>query len=321
MAMNPMQRRSRNSFLIGFLVSLILMTIVVIILLMRIKTINEAKEALEALQVQCYVAADDLESGESITIDEDFVMATVQTTIDQSTLISSDDFEYYDSEGNIEVRYNEDGTQKYKELVMRIDVPAGAFVTKDMFIEAEEEISNTERLQEYNMIVLPSQLKNGDYVDIRLSLPTGQDYVVLSKKKVLGTDASAVWFNMDEEEMLTINNAIVESYVIAGSKLYATPYTNPGMQKESETTYTVSGAVLTMIQNSPNITQEAKDNLWLRYDSVARTTNIETLLDKYRDSINSTVESKTQEEVSKVQAARQSYVESLAGTEDIGFTR
>ena len=321
MAMNPMQRRSRNSFLIGFLVSLILMTIVVIILLMRIKTINEAKEALEALQVQCYVAADDLESGESITIDEDFDMATVQTTIDQSTLISSDDFEYYDSEGNIEVRYNEDGTQKYKELVMRIDVPAGAFVTKDMFIEAEEEISNTERLQEYNMIVLPSQLKNGDYVDIRLSLPTGQDYVVLSKKKVLGTDASAVWFNMDEEEMLTINNAIVESYVIAGSKLYATPYTNPGMQKASETTYTVSGAVLTMIQNSPNITQEAKDNLWLRYDSVARTTNIETLLDKYRDSINSTVESKTQEEVSKVQAARQSYVESLAGTEDIGFTR
>lgn len=321
MAMNPMQRRSRNSFLIGFLVSLILMAIVVVFLLMRIKSINEAKEALEALQVQCYVAADDLESGQKISLEEDFVMATVQTTIDRSTLISSDDFEYIDSEGNIETRYNEDGTQKYKELVMRIDVPAGAFVTKDMFIEEEEEISNTERLQEYNMIVLPSQLKNGDYVDIRLSLPTGQDYVVLSKKRVLGTDATSIWFNMDEEEMLTINNAIVESYVIAGSKLYAAPYTNPGMQKPTETTYNVSGAVLTIIQNSPNITQEAKDNLWLRYDSVSRTSDIETLLDKYRDSINSTVESKTQEEASKVQAARQTYVDSLAGTDDIGFTR
>ena len=321
MAMNPMQRRARNSFFIGVLLTLIIMSFVVITLSMRIKTINEEKEALKALQVQCYVAADDLESGETITLEEDFTMATVQTTIDQSTLISQDDYEYFDSEGNIEVRYNEDGTQKYKELVMRVDVPAGAFVTKDMFIEADEEVSNTERIQEYNMILLPSQLKNGDYVDIRLSLPTGQDYVVLGKKKVLGTDATGIWFYMDEEEMLTINNAIVESYVIAGSKLYATQYTDPGMQKASEATYTVSGAVLTMIQNSPNITQEAKDNLWLRYDSVGRTTNIETLLDKYRDSINSIVQSKTQEEAGRVQAARQAYVESLAGTEDIGFTR
>lgn len=321
MAMNPMQRRARNSFFIGVLLTLIIMSFVVIALSMKIKTINEEKEALKALQVQCYVAADDLESGETIILEEDFTMATVQTTIDQSTLISQDDYEYFDSEGNIEVRYNEDGTQKYKELVMRVDVPAGAFVTKDMFIEADEEIANTERIQEYNMILLPSQLKNGDYVDIRLSLPTGQDYVVLGKKKVLGTDATGIWFYMDEEEMLTINNAIVESYVIAGSKLYATQYTDPGMQKASEATYTVSGAVLTMIQNSPNITQEAKDNLWLRYDSVGRTTNIETLLDKYRDSINSIVQSKTQEEAGRVQAARQAYVESLAGTEDIGFTR
>lgn len=321
MAMNPMQRRARNSFLIGFLIALIVMTFVVISLLMKIKTINEAKEALEALQTQCYVAADDLESGQYITIDEDFIMATVQTTIDKSTLISQDDFEYFDENGDIKTVYNEDGTQKYKELVMRVDVPAGAFVTKDMFIEADQEIADTERVQEYNMILLPSQLKNGDYVDIRLSLPTGQDYVVLSKKKVLGTDATGIWFYTDEEEMLTINNAIVESYIISGSKLYATQYTDPGMQKPSETTYTVSGEVLNLIMNSPNITQQAKDNLWQRYDAVGRTTNIETLLDQYRDSINSIVQGKAQQEATRVQNARQSYVESLAGTEDVGYTR
>lgn len=321
MAMNPMQRRSRNSFLIGFLVSLILMAIVVLFLLLKIKSINEAKEALEALQSQCYVAADDLESGQTITIDEDFVMATVQTTIDQSTLISADDFEYFDADGNIEVRYNEDGTQKYKELVMRVDVPAGAFVTKDMFIEAEEETPNSQRIQEYNMILLPSQLKNGDFVDIRLSLPTGQDYVVISKKKVIGTDATSIWCYMDELEMLTINNAIVEAYVISGAKLYATQYTDPGMQKALEPTYTVSGDVLTLIMNNPNITQEARDNLWLKYDSVARVSNIETLLEPYKDARNGLVQSKNQEEAQSVKAARQAYVESLAGTEDIGYTR
>ena len=46
MAMNPMQRRSRNSFFIGFLVALILMALVVAALVMKMKAINEEKEAL-----------------------------------------------------------------------------------------------------------------------------------------------------------------------------------------------------------------------------------------------------------------------------------
>ena len=32
------------------------------------------------------------------------------------------------------------------------------------------------RTQEYNMIALPTTLAEGDYIDIRLTLPNGQDY-------------------------------------------------------------------------------------------------------------------------------------------------
>ena len=46
MAMNPMQRRARNSFLIGFLVALIIMAVVVFLLLYQIKSIKEAKAKL-----------------------------------------------------------------------------------------------------------------------------------------------------------------------------------------------------------------------------------------------------------------------------------
>ena len=42
MAVNPMQRRARNSFLIGFLVALIIMALVVVFLLTRIKALNDA---------------------------------------------------------------------------------------------------------------------------------------------------------------------------------------------------------------------------------------------------------------------------------------
>ena len=94
MAMNPMQRRARNSFLIGFLVSLIIMAIFVIFLLMEIKSINEAKEALEQLQKTVYVAAEDLESGQIVTLEEHFIMDTVQTTMDETLIIDDTVFKY-----------------------------------------------------------------------------------------------------------------------------------------------------------------------------------------------------------------------------------
>ena len=259
MAINPMQRRARNSFFIGFLVALIIMACVVLFLLYQIKSINEAKEALEALQKQVYVAADDLESGQELSFYDDFKTEIVQTTMDTSLIISQDDFEFKDEEtGEVIEKYNEDGVQIYKNLVMKVNVPAGSIVTRDMVVESGNETTDTQRIQEYNMIVLPSQLKNGDYVDIRLSLPTGQDYIVLAKKKVLGTTQTGLWLKLDETEILMMNNAIVESYIIPGSKLYATQYPEAGVQEAAVPTYNVSGAVLDLINSDPNISETAR---------------------------------------------------------------
>lgn len=321
MAVNPMQRKARNSFLIGFLVSLIIMAVVVLLLLNKIKALNEAKEALEALQKEVYVAADDLTSGQSLSMDEDFIIDTVQTNMDISQIISSEDFEYYDEDGNFVPKYNEDGSEKYKELILKVDVPAGTMVTKDMFYAVDEEVSNTTRIQEYNMVILPSRLKNNDYIDIRLTLPSGQDYVVLTKKKVNGTTSTSIWLEVDEEEIQTMNSAIVDSYIIPGSKLYATQYVEPGMQGEIVPTYQVSGAALDLMFNSPNIIEKARNELWLRYNATSRVQYFEELLAPYKEERDTLVQEKNQEEVQKINAARQNYVESLEGTDDVGYTR
>ena len=325
MAINPMQRRARNSFFIGFLVALIIMACVVLFLLYQIKSINEAKEALEALQKQVYVAADDLESGQELSFYDDFKTEIVQTTMDTSLIISQDDFEFKDEEtGEVIEKYNEEGVQTYKNLVMKVDVPAGSIVTRDMVVESGNETTDTQRIQEYNMIVLPSQLKNGDYVDIRLSLPTGQDYIVLAKKKVLGTTQTGLWLKLDETEILMMNNAIVESYIIPGSKLYATQYPEAGVQEAAVPTYNVSGAVLDLINSDPNISETARQELWNRYNANVRVTYFEPTLATYiqePEDRDSAVEGGFQEEVESIQAARESFVDSLEGTEDIGYTR
>ncbi len=320
MAMNPMQRRARNSFLVGFLVALIIMAVVVFILLFQIKSIKEAKEKIEALQKQVLVATSDLKSGQSITID-DFTNQTVQTTVNPSDVISATDFEFTDNSGEIITKIDEDGNELKKSMVMKIDVPSGTIVTKNMISETDDQTGNSERIQELNMIVLPSQLLNGDYIDIRLSMPNGQDFIVLSKKKVLGTNSTSIWLKLSEEELLVLTNSIVEAYTITGSKLYAIQYIEPGLQDKPIPTYNVSAATLALIEKDPNIKEEAKQKLYTNYSTDIRRTYIEPELQKDIENQGALVSAGNSNEIEKIQAAREEFVESLEGSEDVGYSR
>lgn len=323
MAINPMQKRARRSAIQGALITLIIMLIVVLFLIREMRALNDAKEALEQANSEVFVAAEDLKSGVAINFDEDFILETVRTKVDTETVISSDDWEFTNDDGEITAKYAEDGTQIYKTLKMKIDVPAGTIVTKAMVYEEGEELEASTRIQEYNMISLPSNLKNGDHVDIRLTMPTGQDYIILSKKEVIGTTATGLWIKVNQEEILTMNNAIVESYILPGSRLYALPYIEAGMQDAAVPTYQVGGAVLSLVAKDPNITDIAKQELAARYDSDIRVNNFEIPLSTYvtqQQDRDSRVQSGFQEELQKIQTDRAAFVESLEGTEEIGYS-
>ena len=323
MAINPMQRRARNSFIQGALLSLVLMLIVVLFLVKEMRSINDAKEALESANATVYVAAKDLKSGETIDFDEDFVMETVRTSVDKNEVISAEDWEFYNDDGVVEPKYAEDGTQIFKTIKIKLDVPSGTIVTKKMIYEDGYQVEDSERIQEYNMIVLPSTLKNGDHIDIRLTMPTGQDYIVLSKKEVIGTTDTGLWIKVTEDEILTMNNAIVESYILPGTKLYAIQYTEAGMQKEAVPTYQVGLEVKNLMDRDPNVTQRARDELAAIYNGDLRTYYFDVPLNLYvqeQEDRDSSVQSGFQEEIQKVQEDRAAFVEELAGTEEIGYT-
>ena len=315
MPVNPMQRRVRNSFLVGFLVALLIMAIVVMGLIYKMKGLEEAKAKIEALQQDLYVAAPDIASGEVVTMDS-FMIERLQTTVDPTLVVSDEDFMFWEDGVPIE-KFNDDGSVKQKEMVMKVNVPAGTIVTKDMLADSTQDITNDRRIQEFNMILLPSQLAEGDYIDIRLSLPKGQDYIVLAKKRVLQATETGIWLNLSQEELLTINNAIVESYRITGSKLYAIEYSEPGIQEAAETTYPVSGDVLNLIKNDPNIVEVAKTEIYNKYYAneqamaMQRAQVIQPAVDENGTSYGSDVEAKNQEENSKIQAARAEYVSTL----------
>ncbi|MBO5397405.1 MAG: SAF domain-containing protein [Clostridia bacterium] len=308
MAMNPMQRRARNSFLTGMLVTLVVMAVVVIALLYKINQLNEDKEKLIALQKKIYVAAEDIPSGGEIT--EDLLkQEIVQTTVDSELIFTADDF----------MEIDEDGNEFVLEYISKVDLPKGTIITKDMVAEAGDETTDDQRIQEYNMFMLPSELKNGQYIDIRFKLPNGADYIVASKKKVLQCTADTVWLKVDETEILSIGCAIVESYKTNGSKLYATTYSEAGLQAVASTTYTPNNDVWDVINRDPNILQEAKNALANKYNAeeqgVGRIKIDSAILDD-----PSAVQSGIQKEATSLQTAREAFVEALEGTGEVGST-
>ncbi len=321
MAVNPMQRRARNSFLLGFLLALIIMVCVVVILLAKIRSLNEAKELLESKQRKVLVATSDLKSGDEVTMDS-FKMETVQTTMDTTQIVSSDDFEFMDENGEIIEKYDQNGNPMTKKVVMKIDVPANSMVTKDMIVEDGEQTKDDQRIQEYNMIILPSELRNGEYVDIRIRFPKGQDYIILAKKKIIQCTSDTIWIKLSEEEILSLGNAIVESYTAEGTKLYATTYSEPGMQNAATPTYAVSEAVLNLINSDPNIREEARTALWNRYNSQGQSSQrvgqIDAMLSAYEDGRASAVESGIEEEITSLKNAREEFVQELDGTGEVG---
>lgn len=322
MATNPIQRRARQSFLVGFLIALIAMAIVVGLLFMKISSLNEDLEATQKeipVNKMVYVAVEDIKSGDKVTADL-FMPKNVKTDADLSIYLTPDFFEY-DEEGNP------------IEYTAKVDIPFDSMVLTSMLVKDGEEKRDDERIVEYNMIVLPTQLKNGDYIDIRYMLPTSEDYIVLSKKYVEQTTATSVWIKVTEEDILSMNSAIVDAYTIKGSKIHATIYTDPGMQEAAVPTYAVNDNILNLMNSDSNIIDDAKKELVKRWNVDSNPNDGGVTDYRYgRDNINSytstmtdeafssQVESGMSQEISGISSSRSEYVSNLEGTGLVGIT-
>ena len=153
-------------------------------------------------------------------------------------------------------------------------------ITTELLTKGDDTIANDVRRQEYNSFVLPMDLTTGDYVDLRLMLPTGQDYIVIAKKEVeipvVGGSESTdtVWLKVGEDEILTISSAIVDAFRIPGSKLYMTKYTEAGMQKAATPTYIATAETINLMAKDPNILARASEELNKRYNQLGGYDNI-----------------------------------------------
>lgn len=294
MAMNPMQRKSRNSFLLGMMLTLLITSVIIAFLFLQVTKLKQEADELEKSYVTAYVLQTDIESGVNITASDVKASRISRNMLPTDVITSVADIT--------------------ETTIAKINLAAGTVLTSSIIEDSGEKTTNDIRMQEYNMLVLPTQLETDDYIDIRWMLPNGQDYIVVSKKRVMDCNENTVWLKMSEDEIITMSGAIVEAYTVTGSKLYAVKYVEPGMQQTAIATYVPSNDVITLLNSDKNITNEAMAGLRDRYTEAlrrAREQNIQNVLNQYSENSIDNIETKLEEEIARQQEARQMYLDQL----------
>ncbi len=202
------------------------------------KLLFEANEEISRNQRNVYVSVSDIAAGDIVT----------ENMIKHATVYSSQPQDCYITKREI------------GKLAL-IDIPKETGIMTTMV--TDNTISSELREVEYQVININSNIVNHDTVDVRLFLPNGEDYVVLSKKVLRGYDGEAtncrLW--LTEEEIIRIRNAIVDAYLYTGAFLYTTKYIEPNVQGASIVTYTPSIGAIELIQKNPNIFETATNDL------------------------------------------------------------
>ena len=144
---------------------------------------------------QVYIALEEIKAGEKVT-EEKVVKTEAVSEMDTSLYMT------------------EDGLGK----TSRIDIAPGTFITEVMLYVAEEEGVFSE--VGYRDIKIHGNISVGDFVDIRICYPNGEDLRVLAAKRVEGIEsASVIYLRLIEEEILMMASAVNDKNYL-GAELY-----------------------------------------------------------------------------------------------------
>lgn len=190
--------------------------------------INELEHHISASTRRVYSASHDLKAGSVITYDD---VVEKEVLSDDCSYISDADF----------------------GKTLLVDVSEGELLFKVLFSDSVTDTGLRE--VEYDFIDVSSNISIGDYVDIRIMYPDGTDYIVASKKQIIGLNDTKLVADIYclEEEILLLDSAVVDAYLYEGTKIYVTKYILPGLQEPSVVNYSPSAVISELIGINPNI--------------------------------------------------------------------
>ncbi|HCR41470.1 MAG TPA: hypothetical protein DIW41_11265 [Lachnospiraceae bacterium] len=200
--------------------------------------LKKAYQEMERNRHRVYVAIADIKAGDYITKED----------IEEKLVYTSQPEETY---------------QKVLEggETALVDISAGTQIIHSML--TKNQVSSELRELEFNVINISSNISSNDTVDVRISYPNGESYVVLSKKIIRGIspETAVCYFWLDEEELLRMSAAIVDAVLYSGAELTITKYIEPSIQEASVVNYVPSLSILSLLESDPNIVERCSQEL------------------------------------------------------------
>lgn len=291
MPVNPMQKKARNSFLLGMLMTLIICILIGAIVYFLVLAPGTSGKGQKGASVKAYALNTDVKSGQEIT---------------EAMLTKIDTYQNLVPQNYVSVEQIR-GVAQGKKVIAKIDMYKNTLLTASTVTTEENGISNDLRKIEYNMLTLPININTGDIIDVRITFSNGQDLIVLSKKEIKNIEGNTVTFYLTEDEILLLNSAIVESYIMTASNIYVAKYTDPGMQEKATITYMPTSEVLSLINSDSNIVEKAKNGIIERYKTDIRG-QMNSAINQYSENALTNIETGIKKQIENAQKAREEYL-------------
>lgn len=144
----------------------------------------------------------------------------------------------------------------------KVDITAGTLISPDMVYD--DPITDDLRLVDVILNNIPVGLKAGNYVDVRISLPLGEDFIALAHKKVHSVNAGVLKLVLSSKDIHTYNSMLIDSLVYSGTSLYAVEYLQGGAQRPADSFYPVATNILSVAQSDPNLLEAIKADMLQR---------------------------------------------------------
>lgn len=279
------------------IISIFFILVIALLCVLGLSSINKYKATIESQNqhitdleasltnigplIKGYVVTQDVRAGEQITEDNlDSVVMEVSVP-EKLNLGLPESTENGDT---TIIQSKTDLIDKY----FKIGLKEGTVITVEDIVT--EKIDNTWRYYDMILDETPIGITAGDYVDIRISFPFGEDFIAMSHKKVEEINSGILKLIVDEHDIMAYNSMLLDKALYSGVKIYAIKYVDGGAQTSAENFYPVQTNLSEISVLDPNILEEIKQEMVLKRQ----------VLD---NAIGGTVDTKTEKELAKIQTS------------------
>lgn len=137
----------------------------------------------------------------------------------------------------------------------KVDINPGTILSKDMLMKEDDEgLTKKKFTRTINFTSLPVGLVEGDYIDLRMMLPNGEEFVVFNHAFVKKIFETTILLDISEEENVIIHSMLQDEANYKGYVLfYLMKYLEPGNDTDTIAFYPIQHEMENFVRFNPNI--------------------------------------------------------------------